>query len=70
MLSEPSPAVQQVAAQPVAQPVAQASAATPQAPAQWAPDPFQRHELRYYDGTRWTEYVSNAGVSSTDRAGY
>lgn len=32
----------------------------------WYPDPTSRHELRYYDGTDWTEHVSNAGVTSTD----
>jgi hypothetical protein len=24
----------------------------------WAPDPFGRFELRYWNGTRWTEHVS------------
>lgn len=33
---------------------------------QWAPDPYRRFELRYYDGTRWTEHVSAGGVQSTD----
>lgn len=33
---------------------------------QWAADPFRRFELRYYDGTRWTEHVSTGGVQSTD----
>ena len=26
--------------------------------AQWAPDPYRRHELRYWDGAQWTEHVS------------
>lgn len=26
--------------------------------AQWAPDPYRRHELRYWDGVQWTEHVS------------
>jgi len=33
---------------------------------QWAADPYQRFELRYYDGTRWTEHVSTGGAQSTD----
>lgn len=33
---------------------------------QWAADPYRRFELRYYDGTRWTEHVSTGGVQSTD----
>jgi uncharacterized protein YxjI len=35
-------------------------------PAAWHPDPLGRHELRYWDGTSWTEHVSNAGVTATD----
>jgi hypothetical protein len=32
----------------------------------WHPDPYQRHELRYWDGTRWSEHVSNAGTTAVD----
>ena len=32
----------------------------------WYPDPVQRHELRYWDGTAWTDHVSNQGVTGTD----
>jgi hypothetical protein len=32
----------------------------------WYPDPSGRHEQRYWDGTRWTEHVSDAGQQSTD----
>jgi hypothetical protein len=39
---------------------------SPPAPAQWASDPFGRHELRYSDGTKWTEQVSDNGVTGTD----
>ena len=35
-------------------------------PAGWQPDPTGRHEHRYWDGTMWTDNVSNAGVASTD----
>ena len=32
----------------------------------WYADPFGRHEMRYYDGTQWTEHVSSHGRQSTD----
>lgn len=32
----------------------------------WAPDPFRRHELRYWDGQRWTEHVSDEQVVTAD----
>ncbi|GEM_PF-3263184 len=32
----------------------------------WQPDPSRRHELRYWDGSSWTEHVSDAGTQSTD----
>lgn len=35
-------------------------------PADWYPDPFGRHEVRYWDGTRWTEHVASAGRQSVD----
>jgi uncharacterized protein YxjI len=35
-------------------------------PANWYPDPAGRHELRYYDGTQWTEHVSSNGRQSAD----
>ena len=35
-------------------------------PANWYPDPLGRHELRYYDGTQWTEHVSSNGRQSVD----
>jgi hypothetical protein len=35
-------------------------------PAAWHPDPFHRHELRYWDGARWTEHVSDRGQTSAD----
>jgi len=33
---------------------------------QWARDPYGRHELRYFDGSRWTAQVSDNGVTSVD----
>jgi uncharacterized protein YxjI len=35
-------------------------------PANWHPDPSGRHELRYWDGTAWTDHVSDQGVTGTD----
>lgn len=33
--------------------------------AAWHPDPTGRHELRYWDGSQWTEHVADQGVQST-----
>lgn len=30
-------------------------------PAAWHPDPLQRHEYRYWDGSQWTDHVSDGG---------
>jgi uncharacterized protein YxjI len=35
-------------------------------PANWYPDPMGRHELRYFDGSEWTDHVSSAGRQSID----
>jgi hypothetical protein len=32
----------------------------------WYPDPTTRHELRYWNGTAWTEHVSDAGVAAVE----
>lgn len=32
----------------------------------WQADPTGRFEHRYWDGSQWTDHVSNAGVASTD----
>lgn len=50
---------------------AQASAAPrsqPDVAEGWFADPHGRHELRYWDGTRWTEHVSDRGQLGTDPA--
>ena len=35
-------------------------------PARWAADPTGRHELRYWNGTDWTDHVSDAGAPGID----
>jgi hypothetical protein len=53
-------------------PAASAAAATtpaavaPAVPAGWYADPAGRFELRYWDGSTWTEHVSRAGQQFTD----
>lgn len=37
-------------------------------PAAWHPDPTGRHQLRYWDGSRWTEHVSTSGLQAIDAA--
>ncbi len=32
----------------------------------WHPDPTGKHDHRYWDGTQWTEHVSDAGIASVD----
>ncbi len=35
----------------------------------WYPDPWGRHEHRYFDGTDWTEHVASHGRASVDPPG-
>jgi uncharacterized protein YxjI len=35
-------------------------------PANWYPDPTQRHQMRYWDGANWTAHVSDNGVTGND----
>jgi Protein of unknown function (DUF2510)/Scramblase len=35
----------------------------------WRADPYGRHELRFFDGTRWTPYVRDAGADGVDEPG-
>lgn len=32
----------------------------------WHPDPFGRHEHRFFDGVEWTENVADAGTAAID----
>jgi hypothetical protein len=43
-----------------------ATPATPAVPAGWYADPAGRFELRYWDGSAWTEHVSRGGQQYTD----
>jgi hypothetical protein len=36
-------------------------------PGEWTRDPSGRFELRYHDGSRWTNYVSSRGVITIDQ---
>jgi uncharacterized protein YxjI len=45
----------------------QASAGAPeQHPPGWYPDPFGRHETRWWDGRQWTEHVASHGRQAVD----
>jgi hypothetical protein len=35
-------------------------------PASWKPDPLGRHELRWWNGTAWTDDIANSGVVSKE----
>lgn len=37
-----------------------------ESPANWYPDPYGRHEMRYFDGQNWTDHVASNGAQSTD----
>lgn len=39
---------------------------SPSVPANWYKDPSGRYELRYWNGSSWTEHVATGGVQSTD----
>jgi hypothetical protein len=39
-------------------------------PPGWLYDPAGRHDLRYWDGSGWTEHVIDAGERTTDPPGY
>jgi Protein of unknown function (DUF2510) len=52
--------------QPAAQSYQPAAQTAPAVPAGWYADPAGRFELRYWDGSTWTEHVSRAGQQYTD----
>ena len=40
--------------------------AAPSPPSGWYPDPYGRHEMRYWDGALWTEHVADGGAPKVD----
>ncbi len=46
-----------IVAQPARQPVAYRSAPAPVVPAGWYADPLAIAQMRYYDGSQWTEHT-------------
>ena len=47
-------------------PTTPATSTTPSVPAGWYNDPAGRFELRYWDGSAWTEHVSRGGQQFMD----
>ncbi|MEJ7724290.1 MAG: DUF2510 domain-containing protein, partial [Ilumatobacteraceae bacterium] len=43
-----------------------AASSSPSVPPGWYADPSSRFELRYWDGSAWTEHVSRSGQQYTD----
>lgn len=68
--STPAPAATTHASTPVQTATTQASTTSSVgdavAPAAWYPDPSGRFELRYWNGSAWTEHVSRNGQQFTD----
>jgi len=54
------------ASQPASAATAAAAAPASSVPAGWYADPAGRFDLRYWDGSTWTEHVSRAGQQFTD----
>jgi hypothetical protein len=64
----PLAAVPLAPAAPPALPAARPPAPPPMAAAGWLADPSARHELRFWDGARWTDHVTDAGAPAVDPA--
>lgn len=47
-------------------PKAASSGPAPQVAAGWHPDPYGRHQYRYWDSANWTGSVSDNGVVAQD----
>jgi hypothetical protein len=66
-VASPSVSATSPAPQPAAAPAATAqSGPAPSVPANWYKDPSGRFELRYWNGSAWTEHVSTGGTQSID----
>jgi hypothetical protein len=46
--------------------VTETTSSSAAAPAAWYADPSNRFELRYWDGSEWTEHVARGGKQFTD----
>jgi hypothetical protein len=73
--ASPTPVSPNPTPTPVSQPAATTASSTASttssvgdatAPAAWYPDPSGRFELRYWNGSAWTEHVSRNGQQFTD----
>lgn len=65
--ASPTITPQPAASQPsVSAATAAASTSSSGTPAGWYHDPSGRYELRYWNGSEWTEHVSRAGQQYTD----
>jgi hypothetical protein len=65
-ITEPAPEPAPAEAAAPAESSAPAVAPVVTTPAGWYPDPSSRFELRYWDGTQWTEHVARGGQQYTD----
>ena len=63
---QPQQATPAAQAQPQAQAQPAQAQAQPSTPAGWDHDPSGRYELRYWDGSQWTEHVARGGQQYTD----
>ena len=55
-----------VASTPAVATAAATSVSSSNAPAAWYADPSGRYELRYWDGSEWTEHVARGGQQFVD----
>lgn len=63
---QPASTVSAASPQPAAASAAAATSSVGGTPAGWYHDPSGRYELRYWNGSEWTEHVSRAGQQYTD----
>lgn len=66
--STAAPAAAMDSAEAAGAPV-EAASAVPASPPAWHPDPTGRHQQRYWDGSRWTGWVADGGVTGRDLLG-
>jgi hypothetical protein len=58
---EPSPGTSPIPSAPAAVAPSAPVGPAPLPPPMWAADPSGRHQMRYWDGSAWTDYVSDDG---------